>query len=237
MTALSGARARPTRVCRSSWCAKNRTREVLTSRRAREVRSAQRMGLRHCARRELTAKRRPTRRRRRALPTALNRPWRKSASLSACRTSPRWPSVATVDAGVGGASKRTPAVPVAPTSPPPTSPPSRERSQPPMFLRDGDATGEVARGLPERFAADEGFVSTGILEASKYPSSFATSGASRSANAPRLAPDERRGDEFFANDIGARRCDPGARATPRSSRAVQGIVTRTSRIPRLFRRT
>ena len=88
--------------------------------------------------------------------------------------------------------------------------------------------GGGGEGLPERFAADEGFVSTEILEASKYPSSFATSGASRSANAPRLAPDERRGDEFFANDIGARRCDPGARATPRSSRAVQrqGIVTR-----------
>ena len=76
-----------------------------------------------------------------------------------------------------------------------------------MFLRDGDATGEVARGLPPapgRFAADVDCVSI-ILEASKYPSSFATSGASRSANAPRFAPDERRGDGFFANDIGARR--------------------------------
>ena len=72
------------------------------------------------------------------------------------------------------------------------------------------------RGLPERFAPTRDRQHRNP-EASKYPSSFATSGASRSANAPRLAPDERRGDEFFANDIGASG-DPG-RGRPPGARA------------------
>ena len=211
-----GARARPRRVLRSSVSSKNRTRLVLTSRRAREVSRAHRSGPRHCARRAETAYRRPTRRRRRPLHTALNTPWRKSASSDEASELAPAPGA---DAGDGGSSNRTPAVPGAPAPPssnPSSTPPRCERSQPPMLPREGDAVAEPARrgagGVEcERFRDH--------LRSAASASSIASPAATAASTAPLGL---RRGDALGPNDI--------ERANGRERRGV-------SRAPRVSRRS
>ena len=109
-----GAKASHRSVFFDSCLVQNRTKATLTSRSARDTRTAHRIGAWYCDNSDETAYSKPRQISRIALPTALNKPWRNNVSLSALNVS------LARDANGSGLPGDAP-----------VSPPRRERSQPP----------------------------------------------------------------------------------------------------------